>query len=53
MPQLVPFYYMNEIIFAFAIILILIVMFSKYILPGIYMLQETRQFINKFLKGNK
>ena len=33
MPQLTPFYFVNEVIFAFAIILITIYMLSKYILP--------------------
>ncbi|PZU77804.1 MAG: hypothetical protein DI529_18120, partial [Chryseobacterium sp.] len=35
MPQLVPFYYMNEIVFAFAIIVFILYVLSKYILPRI------------------
>ncbi len=49
MPQLVPFYFVNEVIFAFSIITILLYIFSKYILPQILNLQVSRVFINKFL----
>ena len=35
MPQLVPFYYMNEVVFAFAIIVFILYVLSKYILPRI------------------
>lgn len=47
MPQLVPFYYMNEIIFAFAIIVVILYVLSKYILPRIVRLFLSRMFINK------
>nr|QVV23933.1 ATPase subunit 8 [Trichoderma cornu-damae] len=47
MPQLTPFYYMNEIVFAFAIIVILLFILSKYILPRIVRLFLSRMFINK------
>jgi len=44
MPQLVPFYFMNEVVFAFAIIVILHYIFSKYILPRIINLFLSRIF---------
>lgn len=47
MPQLTPFYYMNEIAFAFAIIVIVLYVLSKYILPRIVRLFISRMFINK------
>lgn len=33
MPQLVPFFFLNQVIFAFALIITLIYAFSKFILP--------------------
>lgn len=47
MPQLVPFYYMNEVIFAFSAIVIILYLVSKYILPRIMRLFLSRMFINK------
>ena len=47
MPQLTPFYYMNEIVFAFAIIVFVLYVLSKYILPRIVRLFLSRMFINK------
>mgnify|MGYP001205234137 CR=1 FL=1 len=45
MPQLVPFYYMNEVVFAFTIIVLVHYIFSKYILPGMVYLLVSRIFI--------
>ena len=47
MPQLVPFYFINQVIFAFTVIVILIYVFSKYILPRFVRLYSTRFFISK------
>ncbi len=47
MPQLVPFYYMNEIIFAFTLITVILYISSKFILPRIVRLFVSRMFINK------
>jgi|APAga8741244201_1050118.scaffolds.fasta_scaffold12787_1 F-type H+-transporting ATPase subunit 8 len=47
MPQLVPFYFINQVTFAFAIIALLIFVFSKYILPRFVRLFTTRVFISK------
>lgn len=47
MPQLVPFYFINEVTFAFLIIVTLIYFFSKYTLPRFIRLFATRTFISK------
>ncbi|KAH8836199.1 ATP synthase F0 subunit 8 (mitochondrion) [Drechmeria coniospora] len=47
MPQLTPFYYMNEIVFAFSVIVLVLYILSKYILPRIVRLFLSRMFINK------
>jgi len=45
MPQLVPFYFVNEIFFTFVIISTLIFLLSKYILPNKMRLFISRLFI--------
>lgn len=47
MPQLVPFYYTNEVMFAFGILVFILYILSKYILPRIVRLFLSRIFINK------
>ena len=47
MPQLVPFYFINEVFFAFTILTYLIYMLSKYILPRFVRLFLSRVFIYK------
>ena len=47
MPQLVPFYFVNEVTFIFAIIAITVYMLSKYILPRFVRLFSARVFISK------
>ena len=47
MPQLIPFYFVNEVAFAFTIIPILIYVFSKYILPNKLRLFAARVFASK------
>jgi F-type H+-transporting ATPase subunit 8 len=47
MPQLTPFYFVNEVIFAFAIIVITIYLLSKYILPRFVRLFIARTFISR------
>jgi F-type H+-transporting ATPase subunit 8 len=47
MPQLVPFYYTNEVMFAFAVLVLILYISSKYILPRIMRLFLSRTFINK------
>lgn len=47
MPQLVPFYFMNQVIFAFVSLVIILYVLSKYILPRFVRLFITRMFISK------
>nr|YP_009450170.1 ATP synthase F0 subunit 8 [Clonostachys rosea]YP_010718677.1 ATP synthase F0 subunit 8 [Clonostachys byssicola]AOG66148.1 ATP synthase F0 subunit 8 [Clonostachys rosea]QWS06173.1 ATP synthase subunit 8 [Clonostachys rogersoniana]WDQ44280.1 ATP synthase F0 subunit 8 [Clonostachys byssicola] len=47
MPQLAPFYYMNEIVFSFGLIVLILYILSKYILPRIVRLFVSRIYINK------
>ena len=52
MPQLTPFYFMNEITFTFVIIGIIIYLLTKYILPRFVRLFLSRTFISKALGNN-
>jgi F-type H+-transporting ATPase subunit 8 len=47
MPQLTPFYYINEVTFAFGLITIMLYLLSKYILPRIVRLFVSRMYISK------
>jgi F-type H+-transporting ATPase subunit 8 len=47
MPQLVPFYFINQVTFAFILLVIMIYVFSKYILPRFVRLFISRIFISK------
>ena len=47
MPQLIPFYYMNEIFFAFGVLTLILYILSKYTLPRIVRLFISRMFISK------
>jgi len=47
MPQLVPFYFINQVTFSFILLILMIYMFSKYILPRFVRLFLTRTFISK------
>lgn len=47
MPQLVPFYFVNQVAFTFTVLVLLIYVFSKYILPRFVRLFTTRLFISK------
>ena len=49
MPQLIPFYFVNEITFTFVIIVLTIYILSKYILPRFVRLFLSRSFIWKLL----
>ena len=53
MPQLIPFYFINQLTFAFTILFILIFIFSKYILPSNTFIQVTRLYITKLSNKNK
>jgi len=47
MPQLVPFYFINEVTFTFAIIIITVYFLSKYILPRFVRLYTSRVLLKK------
>ena len=47
MPQLVPFFFVNQVVFSFVILTVLIYAFSKYILPSFVRIFLSRLFINK------
>ena len=47
MPQLIPFYFLNQLSFAFLTLLALIFVFSKYILPIFTLQQVARMYIVK------
>ena len=47
MPQLIPFYFINQVTFVFICILVLLYVFSKYILPKFVSLFTTRLYITK------
>ena len=47
MPQLVPFYFINQVTFAFILLILMIYVFSKYILPRFIRLFLSRMFISK------
>jgi F-type H+-transporting ATPase subunit 8 len=49
MPQLVPFYFTNEITFGFTILIIAIYIFSKYVLPRFIRLFLSRSFISDLI----
>lgn len=48
MPQLVPFYFVNQITFVFIVMLMMLYILSKYILPKFVSLFMTRISISKF-----
>ena len=50
MPQLIPFFFVNQISFTFLTLLILIYVFSKYILPSFTYQQVVRLYITKLTK---
>ena len=47
MPQLIPFFFTNQIVMSFVVFFTLFYVLSKYILPRIVSLQAIRLFITK------
>ena len=47
MPQLIPFYFINQLSFSFLILLSLVYLLSKYILPLFSFQQVVRMYITK------
>ena len=52
MPQLIPFFFFNQLLIAFAILFTIIYLFSKYILPFFTLQQVIRLYITKLSKKN-
>jgi F-type H+-transporting ATPase subunit 8 len=50
MPQLIPFFFFNQLSFSFLTLLVLIYVFSKYILPLFTFQQVIRMYITKLSK---
>ena len=53
MPQLVPFFFINQVTVAFAVILLMVYVFSKYILPKTFGIFITRISILNLLSRTK
>lgn len=51
MPQLVPFYFVNEIAFTFIIVAFTVYILSKYFLPRLVRLFLSRTFIWKLFNN--
>jgi F-type H+-transporting ATPase subunit 8 len=47
MPQLIPFFFINQVTYVFLLILLVLYILSKYILPGFAWLFSTRLYITK------
>ena len=47
MPQLIPFYFLNQLSFSFLTLLALIYILSKYVLPLFTFQQVVRMYITK------
>lgn len=47
MPQLIPFYFFNQIFVSFIVLFFIVYIFSKYILPVTTFQQVIRQYITK------
>jgi F-type H+-transporting ATPase subunit 8 len=52
MPQLIPFFFFNQILFTFIILFSIIFVFSKYILPLFTLNQVIRTYITKLSTKN-
>lgn len=53
MPQLIPFYFTNQLFSAFLVLTLLVYIFGKYILPTFTYTQIIRLYITKLIKNNK
>ena len=52
MPQLIPFFYFNQLLVAFIVLFSIIFIFSKYLLPQFTFQQVIRLYITKLSKKN-
>jgi F-type H+-transporting ATPase subunit 8 len=46
MPQLVPFFFVNQVIFNFITLMVIIYLLTKYLLPRIVRVLKTRLHVN-------
>ena len=53
MPQLIPFFFFNQLISAFLVLALLVIVFSKYFLPSYTYTQMIRLYITKLIKNTK
>ncbi len=53
MPQLIPFFFFNQLLSSFLVLAILVYVFSKYILPSFTYTQMIRLYITKLIKNSK
>ena len=53
MPQLIPFFFYNQLFSAFLVLALLVFIFSKYILPSYTFTQVIRLYITKLIKNTK
>nr|YP_009029653.1 ATP synthase F0 subunit 8 [Magnusiomyces ingens]YP_010180073.1 ATP synthase F0 subunit 8 [Saprochaete ingens]AHY04907.1 ATP synthase F0 subunit 8 [Magnusiomyces ingens]QGZ08695.1 ATP synthase F0 subunit 8 [Saprochaete ingens]QUX32917.1 ATP synthase F0 subunit 8 [Magnusiomyces ingens]QUX32941.1 ATP synthase F0 subunit 8 [Saprochaete ingens] len=47
MPQLVPFYFVNQLVYGLSFMLMLLYMFSQYMLPRMLFMFLSRMFMTK------
>ena len=52
MPQLIPYFFLNQILFYFLVFFILVYILSKYVLPLFTLQQVIRTYITKLSKNN-
>jgi F-type H+-transporting ATPase subunit 8 len=52
MPQLIPFFFFNQLLVAFIVLFSIIYIFSKYLLPQFTFQQVIRLYITKLTKKN-
>lgn len=52
MPQLIPFYFFNQIFISFLVLFLITYIISKYILPSFTYLQVIRVYISKLSNKN-
>ena len=52
MPQLIPFFFFNQLLFSFIVLLSIIFILSKYILPLFTFQQVIRTYITKLSNKN-
>nr|AYE93249.1 ATP synthase subunit 8 [Termitomyces sp.] len=50
MPQLIPFFFFNQLLFSFIILFAIVYILSKYILPLFTLQQVIRVYITKLSK---